>query len=243
MWYIANYEPTTFFSLRPANATTSGGKTLLTPTPYAVKMALLDAAIRIYGVAIGEIWFPRLRDLRVAVQLPDHLVVINTFIRILRPHKSGPKDVFGTGLKGPLGNTIAYRELVQFGGTLRLAIQDANRNGESPPLVELLPQIHYLGKRGGFFQFKEAKAVGSLSPAFTRLNPDPNNEQTKQFDIHGTLQLLDDCGHKMSFAHASVFSGKSLSVGNVKGRILNPIVLPYRLARSSKSYSLYERIA
>ncbi len=47
MWLIATYQPTSLFSLRPANATTSGGKTLLTPTPFALKMALLDAAIRV----------------------------------------------------------------------------------------------------------------------------------------------------------------------------------------------------
>ena len=123
MWHLAEYHPTTLFSLRPANATTSGGKTLVTPTPFAVKMALLDAAIRVYGRAAGELWFPLIRDLSVAVRLPERLVVINTFIKILRPHKSGPKDTLGTGLEGPMGNTIAYRELVHFGGPLSIGLE------------------------------------------------------------------------------------------------------------------------
>ena len=53
MWTIARFASTSLFSLRPANATTSGGKSLLTPTPFAIKMSLLDVAIRVYGVEQG----------------------------------------------------------------------------------------------------------------------------------------------------------------------------------------------
>jgi hypothetical protein len=43
MWIIAHYLPVSFFSLKPAVATSSGGKTLLVPTPYALKMAFIKA--------------------------------------------------------------------------------------------------------------------------------------------------------------------------------------------------------
>lgn len=236
MWYVAEFQPTTFFSLRPANATTSGGKTLITPTPFAVKMALLDVAIRLYGRTAGETWFPRLRDLQVAVRLPDHLMVINTFIKILRPHKAGIKDTFGTGLAGPMGNTIAYRELVQFGGSLHLAIHDESQKGKLPPLENLLPQIHYLGKRGSFMQFVGLLQIDTLPKVFTLLNP----ETGKPFSASGLLQLLDDCGPKMGFAHADVYNEKTIAVGKENGRLLKPVVLPYRPVRSSKAFTLYE---
>ncbi len=84
MWTIAEYQPTSFFSLRPYTATSSGGKSLIVPTPFAVKMALLDAAIRTQGLERGRALFPALRDLRVAVRLPRHILVNNTFVRILR---------------------------------------------------------------------------------------------------------------------------------------------------------------
>ena len=239
MWTIAQFQPTTLFSLRPANATTSGGKTLVTPTPFALKMALLDAAIRVYGLTQGEKWFPTLRDLQVAVQLPAHLVVINTFIKILRPHKSGPKDLYGTGLLGQFGNTIAYRELVHFGGAIHIALKNTAVPNTPPPLPHLLTHIHYLGKRGGFMQCQQIKTTATLPPEFTPLNPET---PPTQFHLHGLLQLLDDCGHKMNFNHANVYHNKSLSIGKSNGRILNPIILPYRLAQSSRSYTLYERI-
>ena len=65
------YQPTTLFSLRPATATTSGGKSLIVPTPFAVKMALLDVAIRTQGAAAGSGMFPALRSLRIALCLPE----------------------------------------------------------------------------------------------------------------------------------------------------------------------------
>jgi hypothetical protein len=65
-------------------------------------------------------------------------------------------------------------------------------------------------------------------------------EPTTTFSVNGLLQMLDDCGPKMTFAHADIYSGKRIALG--KERILHHVVLPYRLVRSSKGYSYYERI-
>lgn len=56
----------------------------------------------------------------------------------------------------------------------------------------------------------------------------------------GFVQMLDDCGPKMTFAHADIYSGKGIKLG--QERILHHVILPYRLVRSSKGYSYYERI-
>lgn len=238
MWYVAEYEPTTLFSLRPANATTSGGKTLVTPTPFAVKMGLLDVAIRLHGVGAGERWFPRLRDLEVAIRLPRDLTVIKTFVKILRPHHSNRvKDVYGTGLVGRMGHTIAYREMVHFGGSLSIALRDAGGKGQAPPIKKLLPQISYLGKRGGFMQCLALSEEDELAGGFTLLN----GKGRDSFNLGGLLQLLDDCGPKMTFAHANIYDSKRLSVGKPNGRVLNTVVLDYRLVKSSRSFSWYEK--
>src|SRR6266700_2921378 len=88
MWIIAHYLSVAPFSLKPAIATSSGGKTLLVPTPYAIKMALLDCAIRTRGLAEGERLFPLLRDLAIAMKLPDDLVVMKGFSKSKRPVES-----------------------------------------------------------------------------------------------------------------------------------------------------------
>ena len=80
MWCIAEYEAVTLFSLKLSAATASGGKTLLVPTPYALKMALLDAACRTAGVAQAEAWWPVIRDLRVALFPAERCVVRKIFV-------------------------------------------------------------------------------------------------------------------------------------------------------------------
>jgi len=44
----------------------------------------------------------------------------------------------------------------------------------------------------------------------------------------------------LTFDYVNIYSSKAVRLG--KERVLHHIVLPYRLVRSSKSYSLYERL-
>lgn len=235
MWLIAEYQPVGLFSLKHALATSSGGKSLLVPTPFALKMALLDAACRLWGVSKARVIWPTLRDLPVALRLPKRAVVTNLFTKILKPRRSPARP--GTPHAGPLGKTIAFREYVWGEGNLSIALEvgEGDRLSE---MTELLLQINYLGKRGGFVQLLHpAEPVDDLPKGFILLNP-PDGQVA--FDSHGLLQMLDDCGPKMTFEHANIYSGKRITLG--KQRVLHHVVLPYRLVRSSKSYSLYERI-
>lgn len=240
MWTVAQYQPAAFFSLKPATATSSGGKTLLVPTPFALKMALLDAALRTRSeAAVKPIW-QAIRDLSIRLRPPDQIAVINTFTKIVRPKKNGASDDDGAGLLTPLGSTIAYREYVSFGGTLGLAFQSPA--GEALPslLADLLPQINYLGKRGGFMQL--------LAPPDTADDMGVADEQgwvtltadQPSFRLGGTLQMLDDCGQKLSFDQVNIYNSKRITMG--KDRVLRHIVLPYRLDRSSRGFSLYTRL-
>lgn len=132
-WITLTYAPATFFSLRPAHATSSGGKTLLCPTAFALKMALLNASIQTVGLEEGRRRFTTLRDLRIALRLPEQITVLKSFAKIQRPVEikdSKGKDetveefqarvqqkIAELMAKGqyPFRPTIAYREFVQFG--------------------------------------------------------------------------------------------------------------------------------
>lgn len=240
MWTIAEFRPVALFSLRPANATVSGGKTLITPTPFAIKMALLDAAIRLWGRDQGVVWWPQIRDLAVAGTLPDQLLVVKTFQRILRPQ--GLRDRLGTGLFGPWGSNIVYREYVQFdtSAAMQIAIQDMHPDANALPWIDLFSQINYFGKRGGFFQFVDAYTGDGLDDAvFTRLN-----EPAAGFDPRGLMQLLDDCGPEMTFAHADIFDASQprLKINEPNGRVLNIVVLPYAQISAGRSFTAYQRL-
>lgn len=86
-WVIADYHPVSLFALRASFATTSGSKTLLTPTAFAIKMAILNASIQRAGLETGRARFPAIRDLRIAVELPVRITVIQSFAKVLRPPK------------------------------------------------------------------------------------------------------------------------------------------------------------
>ena len=259
-WILAEYHPVSLFSLRPAMATASGGKTLLTPSAFAFKMALLSASIQTAGVAEGERRFPLLRDLRIAMRPPARITVLKSFAKIQRPvrlkvskEKGETDEAFQERQQQevaeliemghyPFRATIAYRELVQFGeplgpaqnNVLRIAL--SSPDGNTPEWVaQALLAINYLGRRGGFMQPLAApRTVEALSGDFTEVTGD-----SAGFQIDGTLQMLDDCGPTMTFAHADIYNPKRITLG--KERILRHVVLPYRLTRSSRGYSLYER--
>lgn len=227
MWVLATYQSTTFFSLKPSNATSSGGKTLLTPTPYAIKMGLLDAAIRTKGINYGKQAWEWIRTLSLAVDLPERAMVNNVFTRILKPPHSRNK--------GGFDRTIGYREYVHFVGEMRLGF-DIYDDSQREQLNRLLPHITYFGKRGGFFQFlPPIQTVETLPSDFT-----PLVEQAEAWHIDSQLQHLDDCDVKMSFDHADIYSGKNIRVGKERHTFL--AMLPYRLSRSSRSFSDYERL-
>jgi hypothetical protein len=257
MWIMARYLPVAPFSLKPANSTSSGGKTLLAPTPYAIKMALLDAALRTLGVAEGERLFPFLRDLAIAIDLPHDLVVMKGFSKIRRPveskdsqKKEETREDFEARLREkeaarnelgqyPLYSTIAYREYVYYRDPFTLAFATPDEPALEQTLIYLLARINYFGKRGGFVQLLEtpAKTEGLGEERFVELTA--TAQQT--FYQTGTLQILDDCAHSLSFQRANIYSTERITLA--KERILRHVVFPYQLLQSSRSYSWYQRIA
>ena len=168
MWIVAHYLPVSFFSLKPANATSSGGKTLLIPTPYAIKMALLSSVIRSRGLVEGERLFPFLRDLALSLEPPETILVMKSFSKIRRELKdknNAEKAQRAREKKEyPLQPTIAYREYVRYQGPLRLACQLPDESELSEILPDALMQINYLGKRGGFLQIMERPSVETSQP-------------------------------------------------------------------------------
>lgn len=233
MWTIVTYQPVGLISLKLATATSTGGKSLLLPTPYAFKMAVLGIILRDLGVDRGKKLWPAVRDAHVALRGPERIAVTNTFTKILRPDRNWGAPDPDTGLVRPLLKSIGFREYVQWQGSLSIAFS---------PQVEAagawkrwLSMITYLGKRGGFVQATQMTSAVSLPPDFTPLEP------TKDaFAIEGVLQLMDDCAPHLTFAQVDIYSNKTMRVG--KDRLLHQIILPYRMLKASRGFSLYQRL-
>ena len=227
VWLKAIYQPTTLFSLRLSWTTSTGAKTLLLPSPYAIKMAILDIALRTSGHQLGEAAWPWIRDLSIGVQLPPQLVVTNLFAKVLKlrrnPADPGSVDV------GPFQRTIGYREYVYHPDPIGLLFNVPDTQWKQ--LSNWLAQVNYMGKRGGFVQLLEQAQIVSELPVHVMMTA-----ESPTFSIHGLVQQLDDCDPKMKFAEANIYDSKKPK------RLQRQIILPYRITRSSRSYTLYERV-
>ena len=56
----------------------------------------------------------------------------------------------------------------------------------------------------------------------------------------GVIQIMDDWGESLTFGKANVYSKEKVEMG--KDRLRKGIILPYRLVRSSKGFTYYERM-
>lgn len=240
-WLIAAYRPVTLFSLRMTHATSKGGKTLVVPTPYSVKMALLDACFRRYSPGDASDWAHRVFDwlkLRaVHVRPPQHCVVNNTFVKVL--------DWSREAANGPFRNTIAYREFAFFGGDeLLLALDSTGLNEEDQSTFEqLFAHINSLGKRGGFWQFVGSERVeGTLPFGFTVSHPEATFEQAASYAL---TQALDDFGEALctaadGFERVSTYGTGTVRLG--EHRTLTATAIPYRRRSASRHFTWYERV-
>ncbi len=227
MWLIAEYLPTALFSLRMSNATNAAAKTLLLPSPYCVKMTLLDASFRRDGVEATKPRFEWIKPLEVRVEPPAHAVVNGCFVKIQKydPDKKRFIDAF------------ALREYVAYDGNLRLAFRVADLSqSERDVLSGLLLQINQLGKRGCFVQLvAPPKQQEKLPPSFaTPITASVGMSQA------ALLQPLDDMQPNATLPQIDAFSDTRVSQRDLIRRNV-PTLVPYQRRETSKGFTYYER--
>jgi len=233
MWTIVSYQPVSLISLKLSTATSTGGKSLLLPTPFAFKMALLDVILRTLGIEEGQQLWPAIRDARIALRGPQRIAVTNTFTKILRPNRNWRTPDPDTGLIQPMLRTIGFREYVQWQGVLQVAFLPGNEDvGDWP---RWLSMITYLGKRGGFIQAEKVTQAEELPSGFTPLEP-----LQDRFPTAGILQVMDDCAPHLTFEHVDIYSSRNMKPG--KDRLFHQVVIPYRLQKASRGFTLYQRL-
>jgi hypothetical protein len=200
-WLLFVYQPTALFSLKASRATSTVGKTLLTPTPYAAKMAFIDVALRHGLIDDPDSLVRALAAARLRIGLPATACVTTTIQRVRQVTR--PEDRKSDPAAPPYRTTIAMREVVHFVGSITLAFDLATCSME---LISLLakaaPAINYLGKRGSFFQFCGSTRYLKLDESFTQ--PFVDGPEALPSMYH--LSTLDDFGPMASFDALNGFS-------------------------------------
>lgn len=218
--FSATFLPTTLFSLRDSNSTSSGAKSVLLPSPYSIKMALLNQAITV-GNELETLsgkksqTFSWVRDTKIYYYIPDSVsfCVNNTFIKILKPSRSG------TGFQ----ETVSFREYVQINQAIELILEVPSESAKAF-WMRYLHKINYFGKRGCFFQFLN----------YNEVHNEPNVKEFKAVDnLTGIIQQYDDFDSKADFDSVSSYNRASTK------RKQDLLVVPVVVKRSSRSYTHY----
>ncbi len=202
-WLIFQYTPAALFSLKSSRATSTAGKTLLTPTPYAVKMAFLDAALRHALTSNPDLLVRWLAKASLRIGVPGHACVTGTIQSVRQETRDTERKRKPEG--PPYSSSIAMREFVHCQGTFRLAFDLKECAAEfAGLLIRTAPAINYLGKRGSFVQYLGSVRRASLDATFTQPADDANTP------AWGQRAALDDFGEKASFAALNSFAPKPM---------------------------------
>jgi len=229
-WLVATYVPTALFSLKVSAATSAVGKTLLVPTMYAIKMALVDAAFRAgYGEAECARLLRALVDIEVRVAPTARAVVTHTFLKIRQEPKTPSRE-------HPYISSVAYREVAHAAGEWRWAFDLAGATDEVAGwLVELLPHVNYVGRRGSFVQFAGLARQPTLSLEFTQ----PQAQDGFTMPSRWQVAPLDDFGPEASLDVLSSYS--AASPRRDRHRRFVQTIIPLGLVNVGPGFSEYER--
>lgn len=204
-WLIFVYSQVALFSLKMSRATSTAGKTLLVPTPYSVKMAFLDVALRHRLTADADAVVKELAKVPVRIGVPEHACVTGTIQTVLQ--ESREEDRKRNPALPLYRPSIAMREFVHYEGSISLAF-DSHRC--SPDFNSLLlragPAINYLGKRGSFVQYRGYLKQPELDHTFTIPSKDGGT-------VPGQIATLDDFGPGASFDALNSFTSIEMQRG------------------------------
>jgi len=228
-WLVAEYQPTALFSLKISLATSSVGKTLIVPTPYSIKMALVDAAFRA-GLTDAKCadFLQSLVAIDVRVAPSDAAVVTHTFVKVRQESRDGDP------LRPYIPN-IAYREVVHHHGRWLWAFDLAGGDDTlAERLVQLAPHVGYIGKRGSFVQFLGLSRATRLSDRFTQ---PVQNEEPWSPPPRAHVVPLDDFGLEADLATLSSFTDASPKRG--RHRKFVQTIVPMGLVNTGPGFSEY----
>lgn len=217
MKFSAFYMPTTLFSLRDSACTASGAKSLFLPSPYAIKMAIINQVLTLEGYDYFNEHndsFDIIKNLDVNYRVCGYFISNNCLIKIQKKRDQN----------SDFNSTVSYREYIHASEPLEI-IFDLDSDDGAIFLKKYLFRINYFGKRGCYFQF-------------LRYSDSPSSPNVLSFDNHkiipGIIQEYDDINKKMKFENVNSYSKQTV----IRDKKL--LVIPLIRESFSKSYTKYK---
>lgn len=132
-WIWAELDFASLYSYRMPNLSPGYALTSLVPSPAALRLALVDAAIKSTGsVAYGEQVFEIVKSLPLEIEPPEKVAVLKFFIKRLKPSKL-PKKGFE--------KSFGVREYCHFLGPVKIYLKTTEKKNEIVRLFTLLRRL------------------------------------------------------------------------------------------------------
>lgn len=227
MWIEVTYRPVSLFRLRPSYLTDPGFQSLLLPSYWTIRTAILAQSYHPGGTAAARSVFPLLQQVEIQISPPPMAVKSTVCWRGMNWKEKYDRETGQIYEKKGYGN----KEYVAYYGDLRIAL-----GGEQPALASLIPlatRINYFGKWGGFFQSLQVKAIEKPDLYYIQAMDDTTGT--------GIPQQLDEWGKNLTFEmvdanfalsarsnkNSASFSKKDLERERVPQLVLVPYQVQY----------------
>jgi hypothetical protein len=230
-WLISEFAATAPFSLKISSATSSVGKTLVIPTPYSIKMALVDAGFRA-GLSDDECArvLRALTSADVRVAVPAQAIVTHTFVKVRQESREADP-------LRPYSSTIAYREIAHVSSSSSWAFDLATvEDNLAEHFAELFAHISYVGKRGSFVRFVSLCRASTLGSEYTQ----PIARQGSWSPpARAHIVALDDFGPDADLETLSSFTQKR--VKRDQHRRFVETIIPLGVVNTGPGFTHYSR--
>jgi hypothetical protein len=230
-WLVAEVEPVALFSLKISSATSSVGRTLVIPTPDAIKMSLVDAGFRA-GLTDRDCdaLLRALRQVDVRIGPSRSAVVTHTFVKVRQETRSSVS-------LGPYNSNIAYRDVAYLSGATLWAFDLVGGDAVfAEQLIWLLPHVSYIGKRGSFVRLLRCYRASALGLEFTQ----PLVLQGQwSLPPRAHIVPLDDLGPEADLETLSSFTPKRPRPD--RHRRFIQIIVPVGIVNTGPAFTEYSR--
>ncbi|NWF91378.1 MAG: hypothetical protein HXY46_00545 [Syntrophaceae bacterium] len=224
-WVWGQLDFAGLYSYRMPNLSPSYALTALIPSPAALRLALVDAAIKSRGnVAYGEEIFEIIKTAELEIEPPERVAVLKFFIKRLKPAKP-PKTEFE--------ESFGIREYCHFLGPLKVYFKLSKREDE---IVHLFTLLRRLGTTDslmrGLGKIEDKEPVQSFTcKETTALKPDVSNLARRP------VSTLNEIRADATFSQVNPY---------MKGRKTNPyvqkiFVLPLIEERRGENWVIYKK--
>ncbi|MEW6571781.1 MAG: hypothetical protein AB1390_11540 [Nitrospirota bacterium] len=224
-WIWAEFVFASLYSYRMPNLSPSYALTSSIPSPAALRLALVDAAIRSTGkVSYGEGIFEIVKSATLEIEPPEKVAVLKFFIKRLKPSKSKEKS---------FEESFGVREYCHFVDPLKVYLKISEREDEVANLFRILRRLGTTDSIArGKAKREDKEPPFSLTCKETKdLKPEASNLARRP------VSTLNEIKPDAKFSQVNPYA---------KGKRGNPyiqkiFVLPLIVERRGKNWVLYRK--